>query len=50
MIELDEIIRNGSDTAHFIYSFFSYIVINLKIPQYTKCGTLRKYRKIYKNL
>ena len=43
MIEGDEIIRSDSDTARVLNTFFSYIVSNLKIPEYTKCDPLSEF-------
>ena len=43
LIEEDEIIENDSDTARVLNTFFSNIVSNLKIPEYTKCNPLPEF-------
>ena len=43
LIDEDEITRNGSDTAHILHTFFSNIVTNLKISDYTKCYLLSEF-------
>ena len=43
MIEKDEIIGNDSDTTRILNTFFSNIVFNLKIPEYTKCDPLSEF-------
>ena len=43
MIEEDKIIRNDSDTVRVLSTFFSNILSNLIIPQYTKCDPLSKF-------
>ena len=40
LIEEDEIIGNNGDTARVLNTFFSNIVSNLKIPEYTKCDPI----------
>ena len=37
LIEEGEIIRNNSDTARVLNTFFSNIISNLKMPEYTQC-------------
>ena len=44
LIEEGEIIRNDSDTARVLNTFFSNIISNLKMPEYTKCE-LRIYQR-----
>ena len=43
LIEEDEIIGNDSDTARVLNTFFSNIVSNLKIPEYTKCDPVSEF-------
>ena len=43
MIEEDKIIRNDSDTVRVLSTFFSNILSNLIIPQYTKCDPLSEF-------
>ena len=43
LIAEDEIIGNDSDTARVLNTFFSNIVSNLKIPEYTKYVPLSKF-------
>ena len=43
MIEEDKIIGNDSDTVRVLSTFFSNILSNLIIPQYTKCDPLSKF-------
>ena len=43
MIEEDKIIGNDSDTVRVLSTFFSNILSNLIIPQYTKCDPLSEF-------
>ena len=43
LIEEDEIIGNDSDTVRVLNTFFSNIVSNLKIPEYTKCDPVSEF-------
>ena len=45
LIEEGEIIRNNSDTARVLNTFFSNIISNLKMPEYTKCE-FRIYQRL----
>ena len=43
LIEEDKIMENDSDTVHVLNTFFSNILSNLIIPEYTKCDSLSEF-------
>ena len=43
LIEEDETMRNNTDTARVLNNFFSNIVSNLKIPEYSKHDPLSEF-------
>ena len=43
LIEKDKIIENDSDTLRVLNTFFSNILSNLIIPEYTKCDPLSEF-------
>ena len=42
-MEKGEIIGNDSETSRVLNTFFSNIISNLKIPEYSKCDPLSEF-------